>query len=137
MSLIRRQTTEAMAAANRANSQASTGPVTPAGKLQARMNAIEHGLRAEPAGVTAMRETLHVLPGDDLNRILHSEGFLDRQYERLLKQFEQFRERKNAIHMERQKRHAIPSHPPMREEASPQPIHHTNREIDRTKPSSY
>ena len=47
MSLIRKQTTEAMAAANRANSRLSTGPATPDGKLQARMNALQHGLRAE------------------------------------------------------------------------------------------
>jgi hypothetical protein len=51
MSLIRRETTDVMAAANRANSHASTGTVTPAGKLQARMNALDHGLRAEPARV--------------------------------------------------------------------------------------
>ena len=57
MSLIRRQTTEAMAAANRANSQASTGPVTPGGKLRARMSALQHGLWAEvPQAVLQLGE---------------------------------------------------------------------------------
>jgi hypothetical protein len=47
MSLIRRETTEAMVAANRANSQLSTGPVSPAGKLRSRMSALRHGFWAE------------------------------------------------------------------------------------------
>jgi hypothetical protein len=51
MSLIRKETTEAMAAANRANSQTSTGPLTPAGKLQARMNALQHGMWASSGQV--------------------------------------------------------------------------------------
>jgi hypothetical protein len=51
MSLIRRETTEAMAAANRANSQASTGPATPAAKLHVRLNALQHGLRAAPGQI--------------------------------------------------------------------------------------
>jgi hypothetical protein len=48
MSLIRKQTTEAMAAANRANSQLSTGPVTRVRALQARVNALQYGLWADP-----------------------------------------------------------------------------------------
>jgi hypothetical protein len=46
MSLIRRQTTEAMVAANRANSLTSTGPLTDIGKIQARINAQRDGLCA-------------------------------------------------------------------------------------------
>jgi hypothetical protein len=49
MSLIHRQTSEAMAAASRANSQKSTGPATAAGKLQVRMNALKHGVCANPS----------------------------------------------------------------------------------------
>jgi hypothetical protein len=44
MSLIHKPTTEAMARANRANSQLSTGPATPAAKLNVRLNSLQHGL---------------------------------------------------------------------------------------------
>jgi len=51
MSLIRKPTTEAMVAANRANSLQCTGPVTDAGKLNARLNALKHGLTERAAGL--------------------------------------------------------------------------------------
>jgi hypothetical protein len=38
----------------------------------------------------ALRETLNILPNGDLSRILRYESFLDRQYERLVKQYEQW-----------------------------------------------
>jgi hypothetical protein len=44
MSLVRKRTTEAMEAANRSNSLKCTGPITEAGKISARMNALKHGL---------------------------------------------------------------------------------------------
>jgi len=44
MSLIRKHTTEAMVAANRANSLKSTGPVTDPGKMKVRLNALKHGI---------------------------------------------------------------------------------------------
>ena len=47
MKLIRNEATEAIAAANRAGCQASTGPVTPAGKFNVRLNGLQHGMRAE------------------------------------------------------------------------------------------
>jgi hypothetical protein len=47
MSLIKKNTTEAMIAANRANALKSRGPITDAGKLHVRMNALKHGFRAE------------------------------------------------------------------------------------------
>lgn len=50
MSLIRKQTTEAMVAANRANSLKCTGPVTDHGKMQARLNALKHGITARVPG---------------------------------------------------------------------------------------
>jgi hypothetical protein len=50
MSLINKNTTEAMAAANRGNALKSTGPITEEGKLHARMNALKHGLRTESEG---------------------------------------------------------------------------------------
>jgi hypothetical protein len=49
--LIRRPTTEALVEANRANSLKSTGPVTDLGKVNARLNAVKHGIFS-PAGVT-------------------------------------------------------------------------------------
>lgn len=42
--LIRRATTEAMVEANHVNSLKSTGPVTDMGKLNARLNAVKHGI---------------------------------------------------------------------------------------------
>jgi hypothetical protein len=50
MSLINKNTTEAMTAANRANALKSTSPITEEGKLHARMNALKHGLRTESEG---------------------------------------------------------------------------------------
>jgi hypothetical protein len=47
MSLIHRRTTETGAVASRANGAKSTGPATEPGKLRSRMNALEHGMRAE------------------------------------------------------------------------------------------
>ncbi len=47
MSLIERRSTEAAVAASRANSLKSAGPTTASGKLRSRMNALEHGMRAE------------------------------------------------------------------------------------------
>jgi hypothetical protein len=47
MSLIERRSTEAAVAASRANSLKSPGPTTASGKLCSRMNALEHGMRAE------------------------------------------------------------------------------------------
>ena len=46
MSLIRKHTTEAMVAANRANSLKATGPVTDPGKMKVRLNALKHGMRS-------------------------------------------------------------------------------------------
>ena len=48
--LIRRPTTEAMVEANRGNSLKCTGPVTDVGKVNARLNAVRHGIFS-PAGV--------------------------------------------------------------------------------------
>ncbi|HTV55735.1 MAG TPA: hypothetical protein VMI06_12580 [Terriglobia bacterium] len=50
MSLIHKNTTEAMSAPNRANALKSTGPITKEGKLQARIKALRHGLRAQEEG---------------------------------------------------------------------------------------
>ncbi|HEV2175818.1 MAG TPA: hypothetical protein VGW33_01225 [Terriglobia bacterium] len=50
MSLIQKRTTEAMVAANRENSLQCTGPVTDAGKLNSRLNALKHGIRARVGG---------------------------------------------------------------------------------------
>ena len=47
---IRKRSTAAMVAANRANSLKSTGPVTEPGKMQARLNALKHGAEATAAG---------------------------------------------------------------------------------------
>ncbi|HXJ95150.1 MAG TPA: hypothetical protein VMT20_20100 [Terriglobia bacterium] len=44
--LVRRRTTPAMVEANRANSLKCTGPVTDVGKMNARLNAVKHGLTA-------------------------------------------------------------------------------------------
>ncbi|HTV53358.1 MAG TPA: hypothetical protein VMI06_00410 [Terriglobia bacterium] len=58
MSLIDKKTTEAITAANRANALKSTGPATEKGKLQVRVNALKHGLRAEGQGpvISELRE---------------------------------------------------------------------------------
>jgi hypothetical protein len=47
MSLIHKSVTEAVQAANRANSLKSTGPVTDGGKMNVRMNSLKHGMRAK------------------------------------------------------------------------------------------
>ncbi|HXJ92554.1 MAG TPA: hypothetical protein VMT20_06690 [Terriglobia bacterium] len=49
--LIRKQTTQALVEANRANSLKCTGPVTDVGKMNARLNGIKHGLRSLVAGL--------------------------------------------------------------------------------------
>ncbi len=64
--LIRRPTTEAMVEANRANSLKCTGPVTNPGKVNARLNAIKHGLTSL-VGAVAVPE-LGEMRGD-LSRI--------------------------------------------------------------------
>lgn len=46
MGLIRRPTTEALVEANRANSLKCTGPVTDVGKVNARLNAVKHGIES-------------------------------------------------------------------------------------------
>ena len=47
MSLIRKQTTEVMVAANRANTLRSTGPVTDVGNMNVRLSALKHGIIAD------------------------------------------------------------------------------------------
>jgi hypothetical protein len=56
MGLIHKNTTNAMAAANRANALKSTGPVTDEGKLNVRMNALKHGVLAEVGPVIPQLE---------------------------------------------------------------------------------
>ena len=46
MALIRRTVTARMIAANRRNSRRSTGPRTPLGKAQSRLNALSSGVRS-------------------------------------------------------------------------------------------
>ena len=49
--LIRKRTTPAMVEANRANSLKCTGPVTDVGKMNARLNAVKHGIRSLAGGL--------------------------------------------------------------------------------------
>lgn len=62
--------TDAILARNRLNAQLSTGPRTEAGKLASRLNALKHGLTANPAAVgveeAALFEDLHEQLCDDL-----------------------------------------------------------------------
>jgi hypothetical protein len=51
MGLIRKQTTQAVMEANRANSLNCTGPVTDVGKMNARLNAVKHGLTSVVGGL--------------------------------------------------------------------------------------
>jgi hypothetical protein len=51
MSLTKKNTTKAMTAANRVNALKSSDPITDAGKLQARLNALKHGVRAKEHGL--------------------------------------------------------------------------------------
>jgi len=56
MSLIRKQTTEAMVAANRSNTLKSTGPVTDVGKMNVRLNALKHGIIADRTFIPELGE---------------------------------------------------------------------------------
>jgi hypothetical protein len=96
MSLIKKTTTEAVLAANRANSLKSTGPVTDAGKAYVRMNALKHGIWAK--GSRYVFETLgenrhhwfdlrtqifqRLQPGDMLERQL-AEAIAENRWRRL------------------------------------------------------
>lgn len=60
--LIRRQMSQTLVNANRTNSLKSTGPVTDVGKLNARLNAIKHGLRSAVSGIALSQ--LGEEPGD-------------------------------------------------------------------------